>query len=144
VIPVPSEAVHELAAATTTLAVKGEDLLVECGEEYRPGTIMPQFGDAGVSQGHRVVSANRRWSMDDVKRSNGNQSVGSGDPSASPWLTVTEAARRARCGGRLIYREVQARRLRAARVGGRRELRLRVEWIDEWLEAFTMPQEIVR
>ena len=51
----------------------------------------------------------------------------------SPWLTVREAAARARCGAKLIYREVTAKRLQAARVGGRRELRFRAEWIDDWL-----------
>jgi excisionase family DNA binding protein len=51
------------------------------------------------------------------------------------WLTVQEAARRARCGIKIVYREVVAGRLRAVRVGGRRSLRFRAEWIDEWLEA---------
>ena len=51
----------------------------------------------------------------------------------SPWLTVEEAAQRARCGVKTIYREVRAGRLRAARVGGRRELRLLSAWVDEWL-----------
>ncbi len=51
----------------------------------------------------------------------------------SPWLTVDEAAQRARCGVKTIYREVRAGRLRAARVGGRRELRLLSAWVDEWL-----------
>ena len=55
------------------------------------------------------------------------------DTSASPWLTVKQAAERARCGTKLIYREVKAGRLRAARIGGRRELRVLAEWIDEWL-----------
>jgi hypothetical protein len=32
----------------------------------------------------------------------------------------------------------------AARLGGRRELRLRAEWIDAWLDAHTTPQELVR
>jgi excisionase family DNA binding protein len=53
----------------------------------------------------------------------------------SPWRTVEQAAARAQTGKRLIYREVKAGRLKAARVGGRRELRLRDEWIDSWLEA---------
>jgi excisionase family DNA binding protein len=56
---------------------------------------------------------------------------------SSPWLTVKEAAERARCGVKLIYREVEAKRLRAARVGGRRELRILPEWIDQWLLAQT-------
>lgn len=51
----------------------------------------------------------------------------------SPWLTVKDAAKRARCGVKTIYREVRAQRLRAATVGGRRELRLRPEWVDDWL-----------
>jgi excisionase family DNA binding protein len=59
---------------------------------------------------------------------------------SSPWLTVDEAAERARCGVKTIYREVRAGRLRAARVGGRRELRLLSTWIDEWLvQSTTVP-----
>ncbi len=54
-------------------------------------------------------------------------------PPPSPWLTVREAAARARCGVKLIYWEVTAEHLQAARVGGRRELRFRAEWIDDWL-----------
>ena len=55
--------------------------------------------------------------------------------SASPWLTVGEAAGRARCGVKTIYREVKAGRLRATRVGGRRDLRFLAVWIDDWLIA---------
>jgi excisionase family DNA binding protein len=51
------------------------------------------------------------------------------------WLTVKEAADYARVGPRTIYREVNAGRLRAARVGGRREVRLLQSWVCEWLEA---------
>lgn len=62
------------------------------------------------------------------------------EPEPSPhWLTVKEAATRARCGTKLIYREVKAKRLRAARVGGRRELRLLAEWVDLWLIATATP-----
>lgn len=60
-------------------------------------------------------------------------------PTTSPWRTVAEAAERARSGEKLIYREVQAGRLKAARVGGRRELRFRDEWIDQWLEQSATP-----
>jgi excisionase family DNA binding protein len=56
---------------------------------------------------------------------------------ATPWIDVNEAARRARCGVKLLYREVRAGRLQAARVGGRRELRLLAEWVDDWLRATT-------
>ena len=51
----------------------------------------------------------------------------------TPWLTVREAADRARCGIKLIYREVKAERLQATRVSGRRTLRFLAEWIDAWL-----------
>ena len=58
----------------------------------------------------------------------------------APWLTVREAAGRARCGVKTIYREVRERRLKAARIGGRRELRLKPEWVDDWLMQATDPQ----
>ncbi len=60
----------------------------------------------------------------------------------SPWLTVREAAERARCGPKLIYREVKANRLKAARVGGRRELCFLAEWIDDWLIAYCTIQPV--
>jgi len=59
------------------------------------------------------------------------------------WLTVPEAAARAQCGDKIIYRAVTSGRLRAARIGGRRELRIRPEWVDAWLEASAQPLEIV-
>jgi excisionase family DNA binding protein len=67
---------------------------------------------------------------------------GSSKTNASPWLTVEDAAQRARCGVKTIYREVHAKRLRAARIGGRRELRLLPEWIDQWLVDTTTPGRI--
>lgn len=60
------------------------------------------------------------------------------------WLTVREAAARARVGPKCIYGEVKAGRLRAARIGGRRDLRFLAEWIDLWLEATSTPVEIGR
>ena len=74
------------------------------------------------------------------------ESTGSGTattpPAQTPWLTPKEAAQRARCGVKTIYREVTAGRLRAARVGGRRELRIQPDWVDEWLVATTTPIEV--
>ena len=58
----------------------------------------------------------------------------------SPWLRVSEAAAYAKVGPKLLYREIRAGRLRAAVVGGRRDLRLRREFVDEWL----MQQSAVR
>lgn len=59
--------------------------------------------------------------------------------SARQWLTAEEAAEYTRTGVKTIYREVRAGRLKAARVGGRRELRLTHEWVDEWLVSSTVP-----
>ena len=52
---------------------------------------------------------------------------------AGRWLKVCEAADRARCGPKTIYRAVQSGELRAARIGGRRELRFLEAWVDTWL-----------
>lgn len=60
------------------------------------------------------------------------------------WLTVKQAAARAQVGPKLIYREVAASRLRAARIGGRRDLRCLPEWVDEWLKASSTPIEVKR
>jgi hypothetical protein len=43
-----------------------------------------------------------------------------------------------------IYRECAAGRLRHAKVGGRRELRLLAEWVDAWLIATSTPIEVRR
>ena len=57
----------------------------------------------------------------------------------TPWLTIHEAAARAKCGQRSIYNAVHAGNLRAARLGGRRELRFLPEWIDAWLIETSAP-----
>lgn len=88
---------------------------------------------------HRGVRGNRipftEWDVAEEKpyaKFNWELAAMSNDQSS--WLTVGEAAQHARCGVKTVYREVQAGRLRAARVGGRRELRFRLEWVDAWLE----------
>ena len=65
------------------------------------------------------------------------QSIG-GD---NVWLTLRHAAARAAVSEATIKREVRGGRIRFARVGGRRCLRFRPEWIDAWLEASAMPTE---
>src|SRR5947207_537398 len=55
---------------------------------------------------------------------------------ASPWMTIDEGTtyvcgRNGHCGKKLLYHEIRAGRLRAARIGGRRDYRLRREWLDE-------------
>ena len=60
------------------------------------------------------------------------------------WLTADEAAARARVGLKTVYREVKAGRLRAAKVGGRRELRFLAAWVDEWLLEASTPVEMKR
>ena len=60
----------------------------------------------------------------------------------SPWLTVTEACDIAKVGPKTIYREVKAGRLRAARIGDRRDIRIHRDWIDAWLAASAEPIEI--
>jgi excisionase family DNA binding protein len=63
----------------------------------------------------------------------------------TPWRTVEQVAREeAQCGPKLIYREIQAGRLRAARIGGRREYRIHRDWVTEWLTRSAEPIEVRR
>ena len=50
------------------------------------------------------------------------------------WLTADQAADRLQSGKRLIYRAIAAGHMRAARIGGRRDIRIRVEWVDEYAD----------
>jgi len=52
----------------------------------------------------------------------------------SPWLTIGESAAYARTGKRIVYQAIRAGDLRSVRVGGRKEIRVRAEWINAWLE----------
>lgn len=64
---------------------------------------------------------------------------------ASPWIDVPEGARHAgNVSPKSIYRACRAGQLRHARIGGRRQIRLRREWIDQWLEATSTPVEVRR
>ena len=50
------------------------------------------------------------------------------------WLTVAEGAEYAGVSRDTIYTACERREVRHARVGGRRAIRLKAEWIDTWLE----------
>lgn len=63
---------------------------------------------------------------------------------SSPWLTAREAATRAKCGPRLIYRAVAAGQLRAARIGAGRAVRIHIDWVDEWLRWVAGREEVSR
>ena len=50
------------------------------------------------------------------------------------WLTVQDAASHAAVSVDTIYTACERGELRHVKVGGRKAIRLRHEWIDEWLE----------
>ena len=50
------------------------------------------------------------------------------------WLTVADAAQYAGMSRDTVYTACERREIRHARVGGRRAIRLKPEWIDAWLE----------
>jgi len=50
------------------------------------------------------------------------------------WLTVAEGAEHAGVSRDTIYTACERGELRNARIGGRRSIRLKPEWIDAWLE----------
>ena len=59
--------------------------------------------------------------------------------SASPWITLKEACAYVHRGRRFLRREINAGRLRAARIGGRGEILTRREFLDEWVLAQSLP-----
>ena len=50
------------------------------------------------------------------------------------WLTVAEAAEYSGVSRDTIYTACERAELRHARISGRRSIRVKPEWIDEWLE----------
>lgn len=62
-------------------------------------------------------------------------------PTETAWLTLGQAADLAKVSTATLRREIRKGRLRHARVAGRRVIRIRSSWIDEWLEQSTAPIE---
>jgi excisionase family DNA binding protein len=50
------------------------------------------------------------------------------------WLTVAESAIYAGVSRDTIYTACERRELKHARIGGRRSIRIKAEWLDAWLE----------
>jgi excisionase family DNA binding protein len=50
------------------------------------------------------------------------------------WLNVADAAEHAGVCRDTIYTAVERGELRHVRIGGRRSIRVKAVWIDEWLE----------
>ena len=53
------------------------------------------------------------------------------------WMNVNDAAEYAGVCRDTIYTAVERGELRHVRIGGRRSIRLKTQWIDEWLERHT-------
>lgn len=53
------------------------------------------------------------------------------------WLNVAEGADYAGVCRDTIYTACERRELRHVRIGGRRSIRVKAQWIDEWLERHT-------
>lgn len=53
------------------------------------------------------------------------------------WLNVKEAAEYAGVCADTIYTACERRELHHIRIGGRRAIRMKREWIDAWFERYT-------
>jgi excisionase family DNA binding protein len=64
----------------------------------------------------------------------------------SPWLTIAEAAARAKVSKPIVYRAIARGTLQASKVDAiakRSAIRIHVEWVDSWLESASKPVELV-
>ncbi len=60
------------------------------------------------------------------------------------WLTVAQAGAYAGLSTDTIYTACERGELRHVRVGGRRAIRIRPDWIDAWLEQHAVGAEPAR
>jgi excisionase family DNA binding protein len=61
---------------------------------------------------------------------------------SDPWLTLREGAEHVKANEATLRREIRRGRLRHARIGGRKCIRVRRSWLDEWLEQTSTPAEV--
>ena len=59
-----------------------------------------------------------------------------------PWLTIAQGATHVHVHQATLRREMSRGRLRYARVGGWKAIRLPRSWLDNWLEASSTPIEV--
>lgn len=59
------------------------------------------------------------------------------------WLTVNDAAEHANVCRDTIYDACERGELQHVRIGGRRAIRLRAEWIDAWLAKYSVVSSVV-
>jgi excisionase family DNA binding protein len=59
-----------------------------------------------------------------------------------PWMNVAEAAEYAGVSRDTVYTAVERKQIKHIRIGGRRTIRLKAEWMDEWFTRHT--QEVER
>jgi excisionase family DNA binding protein len=55
------------------------------------------------------------------------------------WLRVADAAERTRLSEWSIYQAISRGELTHRRLGGRRAIRLKPEWVDAWLTGYQSP-----
>ena len=60
------------------------------------------------------------------------------------WLTVAESAEYAGVSRDTIYTACERDELHHARIGGRRSIRVKLQWIDAWLECHARGAEHAR
>lgn len=65
-------------------------------------------------------------------------------PADSPWKTMREAGQRVGRGERFMRREAHSGRLRAASIGGRKQLLTKDDWIDAWVLESATPVVMLR
>jgi excisionase family DNA binding protein len=56
---------------------------------------------------------------------------------AKKWLTVADGAEHAGVSKDTIYTACERGEIQHVRIGGRRSIRFRAEWIDAWLEKYS-------